>query len=365
MMPELISIPVIDVREGGPVRHAIAHSARGQALRDDCLTIFPPPIRRLLPIMDMLSRRWLKRSRSPYVADVEAIAATLGVPAVWFLNGAYEWGCTAAARDEHGSPWLVRTLDWPFAGLGRHVDIARMRGPAGDFLSVTWAGYVGMLTGLASGRFAAAINQAPLWRRTRRPWLRPFDLAANGLHTWSVRFCPPAHLLREVFETCRDFGEAKHRLETVPLARPAIFLLIGCERGERCVIERTEESARSRTDDTSCANDWQFSTEPWEARISTQLLLKSSYEEAAAKSRARRDALTSWQQPFSNASFAWVKPPVLNPMTRIAVEMSAADATLRVVGYEQEQTAELPQPVTHIREVSAKPDLAEAAPLHE
>jgi hypothetical protein len=45
----------------------------------------------------------------------------------------------------------------------------------------------------------------------------------NALRTWPIRFCPPDHLLREVFETCRDFGAARRRLETVPVARPVIF----------------------------------------------------------------------------------------------------------------------------------------------
>jgi hypothetical protein len=284
---------------------------------------------------------------------VEAIAERLGYPGIWFLNGSYAWGCTAAARDEQSFPWLVRTLDWPFAGLGRHVEIAWMRGPAGDFLNVTWPGYVGTLTAMAPGRFAAAINQAPLWRRTRRPWLRPFDLALNSVQTWAIRFCPPDHLLRQVFETCRDYDEAKHRLETVPLARPVIFILAGCARGQRCVIERTEESCTSRTEDTTAANDWLHSRASWEARISAQMLLKVSYEEAAARSRARREALEAWPEPFAQASFTWVTPPVLNPLTRLAAEMCAASGTMRAVGYELEPSSELAQPVTQVRELSA------------
>src|SRR5215831_10885455 len=152
---ELVSIPVVDVREGGPVRHAVDACARA---------------RMLLPAMDALTRRWLQRSHSPYVMDLEAIAVALGFPGIWFLNGTYQWGCTAVARDEDGVPWLARTLDWPFPGLGRHIEIARMRGPAGEFVNLTWPGYAGALTALAPGRFAAAINQAPLWRRTRKPW---------------------------------------------------------------------------------------------------------------------------------------------------------------------------------------------------
>jgi hypothetical protein len=197
------------------------------------------------------------------------------------------------------------------------------------------------------------MNQAPLWRRTRKPWLRPYDLAANALRTWPIRFRPPDHLLREVFESCRHFGEARHRLETVPVARPVIFTLIGCERGERCVIERTEEGFTSRVEDTSAANDWLHNTMPWEARVCANLLLTSSPEEATARSRARREALASWPHPFGGSDFAWVMPPVLNPFTRMAVEMCAADGTMRLVGYEQDTNA-LPQPATQVCELSMR-----------
>ena len=161
-----------------------------------------------------------------------------------------------------------------------------MRGSAGDFVNVTWPGYAGTLTASAPGRFAAAINQAPLWRRTRRPWLRPYDLAMNAFRTWPIWFCPPDHLLREVFETCRDFGAAKRRLETVPIARPVIFTLIGCERGERCVIERTEQAFATRDQETSAANDWLRTTTRWEARVCASQLLTISPDEAAANSNA-------------------------------------------------------------------------------
>jgi hypothetical protein len=352
-MADLVTIPVTDVRDGGLVRHAIEASVRARALRDDCLAWLPPPARALMPMLDAIARRWLRQSRSPYVREIEAIAAAFGFPGIWFLNGSYQWGCTTAARDEGGVPWLARTLDWPFSGLGRHIEIAHMRGAAGDFFSVTWPGYVGTLTALAPGRFAAAINQAPLRRRTRKPWLRPYDIAANALRTWRIRSCPPDHLLREVFETCRDFGEAKRRLETVPTARPVIVTLIGCERGERCVIERTEEGFASRLEDTATANDWLHRAPRWEGRVNTTVLMTISTDDAAARNRARREALWSWPQPFSGSGFAWVKPPVLNPFTRIAVEMCAAAGTLRVVGYEIEEAGALPQMVTQIRELAA------------
>src|SRR5580693_3813706 len=196
------TISVVDVGDGGPLRHAVLRRTRARALREDCLTIFPRAVTPFLPTLDGAARHWLTRSCSPYVPEIAQIAAALGFPGVWLLNGSYQWSCTSLAREEDGVPWLARTLDWPFPGLGRHVEIARMRGPAGAFDAVTWPGFVGVLTGSAPGRFAACINQAPLRRRTRHPWLRPYDMALNALATGRIRFTPPDHLLREVFETC-------------------------------------------------------------------------------------------------------------------------------------------------------------------
>jgi hypothetical protein len=348
----LAPIPIVDVRDDGPVRHAVEGRARARALRDQCVDWLPPVAAGLLPAMDSVTRRWLLRSRSPYAAEVHAIAAELGFPGIWFLNGCYQWGCTAHACEQGGAPWLVRTLDWPFPGLGRHLEVARMRGAAGDFDNVTWPAYVGVLTASAPGRFAACINQAPMWRRTRRPWLRPYDIALNARQTWGIRSIPPDHLLREVFETCKTFGEAKNRLETAPIARPVIYTLVGCYHSERCVIERTQDGFASRDHDTGAANDWSQSRPPWEARVGAEVLFTRTFDEAAENSRTRRDHLAAWPRPFVGG-FEWVSPPVLNSQTRLAVEMSSATGVLRAIGYEKAEGQELPEPVTLTCELAA------------
>jgi hypothetical protein len=348
----LAPIPIVDIRDGGPVRHATEGRKRAQALRDECIKWLPRAAAGLLPAMDRVTRIWLQRSRSPYTAEIHAIAASLGFSGIWFLNGCYQWGCTALAREEGDTPWLIRTLDWPFPGLGRHVEVARMRGSAGDFESVTWAGYAGVLTASARGRFAACINQAPMWRRTRWPWLRPYDIALNAVQTWRIRFIPPDHLLREVFETCKTFGEARHRLETTPIARPAIYVLIGCHSGERCVIERTEEGFVSRDHDTVATNDWLRSGLPWEARVAAEATLTRTFSEAADNSRTRREHIAAWPS-LRAGEFGWVSPPVLNSQTKLAVEMCPGTGALHVVGYEQISGQDVPEPVTTICDVAA------------
>src|SRR5258706_336682 len=178
--PALLPVPVVDVRDGGPARHAVDGRARALSLRDECLSFFPRRVQRMLPVLDAAARRWLRRSR--------------------------------------------------------------------------------------------------------HPWLRPYALALNAMQPWRLRFIPPDHLLRRVFETCQDFAEARHRLETTPVARPVIYTLIGCQGGERCVIERSETAATTHSDDTSAANDWLRSTPNWEARMRADLMFTRSAEEAAANS---------------------------------------------------------------------------------
>jgi hypothetical protein len=198
----LPAIPLVDVRDGGPPRHALENPAKARALRDACLGSLPRAAHPLVPSFDRISQRWLARSRSPYVDEIAAIAGALDFSGVWLLNASMQWGCTSRASAHDGLPWLLRTLDWPFHGLGHHTELAHMSGAAGGFISVTWPGYVGVLTALAPGRFAAALNQAPMWRRTEHAWLRPCDFALNAVRVWSGDGrMPPDQLLRQVFES--------------------------------------------------------------------------------------------------------------------------------------------------------------------
>ncbi|HXW49448.1 MAG TPA: hypothetical protein VEK31_08410 [Xanthobacteraceae bacterium] len=355
-MNRLPSIPVIDLRDGGPPRHAESNSDCARSLRNACLGFFPRAAMPLVPALDWASRRWLARSRSPYLPEIAEIAGTLEFSGVWLLNASYQWGCTSRACAQDGKPWLIRTLDWPFHGLGRHAEVARMRGADGDFFSITWPGYVGALTAIAPFRFAAAVNQAPMRRRTTHRWLRSYDVAANIRTIWrSEDLMPPDQLLRRVFEVCEDFSSARHMLETTPVARPAIYVLTGCVLRERCVIERTETGFMTRENDTSAANDWVPRRPGWEGRIGSRRFLTSTFDDAANHSRARREALDRWDGAWATANFDWVQEPVLNPYTRLAVAMCPAAGILRAIGYDLAE-GPLPEPVTATCEIALTPE---------
>jgi hypothetical protein len=358
-MSELTDIPVFDLRDGDAARHVRQSAARARALRDACLSVFPRPALPLVPMLDRASQRWLKRSRSPYMPEIAQIAGALDFSGIWLLNASYQWGCTARVGEEDGAPWLLRTLDWPFAGLGRYAEVAHMRGRYGEFYSVTWPGYVGALTAMAPQRFAACVNQAPMRRRTAHRWLRGYDFAVNAVAIWqSDDLMPPDQLLRQVFETSADYASARRMLETVPVARPVIYSLVGVTAKERCIVERTETGFVTREDDSSAANDWVPSRAGWEGRIGLRRFLTSSFAEATDYNRLRCETLKAWDGPLSASSFDWVREPVLNPYTRLAVAMCPAAGVLRVVGYDKAEAAAPAQRVTRVREI-----MPQTAPL--
>jgi len=320
------TVNLIDARDGAADGHVREREAEALAVRDACLGWLPLG-GVLARIADPIVRAWMMRAGTVYAVEIDSVGRTLKKPGIWLLHGAYLFGCTALADETTQGPRLRRTLDWPFPGLGRLVEVRRQSGAAGEFLNVTWPGFVGVLTAVAPGRFAASINQAPMRRRWRTPALLWLDYVLNALGglRGSGRL-PPEHLLRHVFETCAGFDDARRQLETVPVARPVLFLLVGTRPGERVVIEREEAGARTYRDDTVFANDWRERHPNWRPR--------ACGEGAPVENNIRRrSALAAWAGRDAG-EFEWVTAPVLNACTRLSVEMCPATGRLVVAGWE-------------------------------
>jgi len=323
--PGLPAIVMLDVRGGGPVAHAMLGRERMAALRDRCFSL--PGMRSLAPALDRMSSAWLKRTPSPYLDEIAAISALIPGGGVWFVNTSYEWGCTTRI-DAEPAPRLWRTLDWPFPGLGRHVEVALQDGGAGVYANVTWPGAVGVLTAVAPGRFAAAINQAPMFRRTRGTALIPYDWALNAVATWRDSGCWPApHLMRHVFDSCATFEAAVGVLSTAPLARPTLFSITGAAPSQACLIERTRTQAVVRRGNATIANDWHPDSPPRAGYWMPRGSLVRGLEDSSRRRRCLQDEVPG-------PPFAWLREPVLNGFTRLAVEASAASGELRVRGFE-------------------------------
>jgi hypothetical protein len=297
------------------------------ALRDACFSPLPGA-RVVAPVLDRVSSAWLRRTPSPYLDEIAAIAKLIGGGGVWFVNASYEWGCTTRVDDGGQTPVLWRTLDWPFPGLGRHVEVTLQDGGAGVYANVTWPGAVGVLTAVAPGRFSAAINQAPLFRRTRGTALIACDIALNAADTWRLSGCwPAAHLLRHVFDTCTTFADAVTVLTEARVARPTLYSIAGPRPSQACLIERNGAESVVRQGSFAIANDWH----PDGPRRRGRWMPRGALARGLADSERRRRQL---QDEVPDAPFAWLRDPVLNGFTRIAVEASAATGELRVRGFE-------------------------------
>src|SRR5262245_38257431 len=155
---ELAPIPVLDTGPDFPVETLAAHEARAHALLDLATAAVPSAALRQL---DKVSRRWLEKWENAHLAEIDAIAKRLARPGAYFFSVNYEWGCTCRVgpAPDHKSARLIRVLDWKTPGLGRHALAARVHGASGRYVTLTWPGYTGVLTAMAPGRFAAALNQ--------------------------------------------------------------------------------------------------------------------------------------------------------------------------------------------------------------
>ncbi len=348
-MPEerrLPEIPVLSLEWADwPVRALKADIGRCHTILDDAHSFMPQVPQFAISAADKISRRWLVKTNVPWLAEVDEISRLLDRPGVYALNVAYEWGCTArVTRSVDGKGVeLVRILDWPFVGLGRNIVAMRIASETGEWLNLSWPGFTGVLQGVAKGRFAAVLNQAPLEKSLNiSPYLGiPLDWMSSRVRVWRSGAPAPVHLLRQVFETARDYDEAKDRLCHHALAIPAIFTLSGVKAGQGCVIERQRDKFRCFETPASAANHWQnagqaeqwngyprASMNPERACQLSGLDLSGYFPSAEAASRP---------DPFG-----WLEYPVLNQYSRLAIMADARTGYVTVQGIEDHEVATQP-----------------------
>ena len=116
----------------------------------------------------------------------------------------------------------ARNMDWELEGIRKStILIDYINGPCGDFTAVSIPGMVGVLSGVAKGRFSATINLAP-----------SANFSPNIISGWSILL-----LLRYAFEYCDTYEDAVEILSNATSVAPAFVQVVGAKRGQACVIE--------------------------------------------------------------------------------------------------------------------------------
>lgn len=317
-------IPVLHVGADFPMATLSAETARAHALLDMATKGVPHAALRGL---DRVSRAWLVRHANAHLPEIDAIARKLARPGAYFLSVNYEWGCTCRVGPDpgHKSARLIRVLDWRTNGLGRNVVAASVAGASGPFVTLTWPGYTGVLQAMAPGRFAAALNQAPM--RQTGGGLFALDWAMNKGRVWRMPHQTPAHLLRAAFEAAPDYATARRLLMESPIASPAIFSLAGVNPRDTCVIERTETAFHIHDGASVAANNWQ--APGWQGRP------------RGNDSAGRSCQMAAVPLEFDEG-FAWLRAPILNGRTRLVMIADAAEGRFIAQGFEEDGAATNP-----------------------
>lgn len=316
-------IPVLDIGTKGAVELVRQARPQAEALLTQARRQFTGI---LVDLADRRSRNWLTRTNNPYLGEIDAVATELRRGGIYGVNLSYEWGCTCGISAGGSGEGMVlrRTLDWPFHGLGRNLVVAKRSGDAGPWYDITWPGSVGVYTAIAPGRFSAAINQAPLRRRTG---FIATDWLVDRISINRSSALPPCHLLRRVFDQCRSYAEARAMLTNARLCVPVLYSLAGTKAGEGCVIERTEDLAEQHPAPVAVANHW----------------LTNSFGRGRPRgddSFARRDRMmVALSDGPPGLNLDWVVPPIANGYTRLAATMDAGQGALAVQGWERDGPA--------------------------
>lgn len=190
----------------------------------------------------------------PFDEEIRGIADASGLPLgeVMLFNIFYEvfTVCTSVvAEDTSGKLFHARNLDfglflgwdvknnsWMITELLRPlvVNVNFQRNNKTVFLSTSFAGYVGMLTGMKPGILTLTMNER-----------FSIDGGYIGVLEWILGIRHGAwmsFLTRSVLENATSYEEAKTLLSKTVLLAPAYFILGGNQSGEACVITRSRQS---------------------------------------------------------------------------------------------------------------------------
>jgi hypothetical protein len=325
-----ISIPFVDLRGKTPVDLLRSYPDRALALVKAARRSYGKVSRAAcmfgLPVADRQSHQWLKRTKNPYLYEIESFADIVRSRGMYTLNLHYEWACTTGVYRASDGVSMMRVLDCPIPSLGKHAMVVLQKGRAGEYYNITWPGLSGVFNAMAPGRFAAAINKAPM-RRHKLGYIG--DWAVNRLRMNKQTSLPPSHLLRQAMDYAPHYEAAKHMLCNVPVAVPVIFVLSGTKPGEGCVIERLEnafEITELGAGQRVCASNH------FNGGFAAQ---GNGWRPREPDSHGRlQHASTLHGYELEQEHFDWVQAPIINPHTRLCIITDAAAHRLIVQGYE-------------------------------
>ncbi|EGD73962.1 hypothetical protein PTSG_05656 [Salpingoeca rosetta] len=177
----------------------------------------------------------------PWADEMRGAADALDVDVgdVVLANLYYEadTACTSiVAQRSNGTIFHGRNLDFNLPDLQQTtVEVSFQHGEQGPTLyrATTYAGYVGILTGMRPDGFSVSLDER--WTKNGTLWDNLLD-ALKGYH-------PVGFVLRTALEEQKTFDQAVQYLSTVKLITVSYIIVGGVRANEGAVITRERESA--------------------------------------------------------------------------------------------------------------------------
>lgn len=142
--------------------------------------------------------------------------------------------CTSiVAQRSDGTILHCRNLDYGIAGLNK-LAVAVNFTKAGRvvYRGVTFAGYVGLLTGVKEGAFSVSVDER--WTANGTVWTNVFEALFAGGHVLGFE-------LRDALENEPSYSAALGRLQVTRLISVCYLILGGVSSGEGAVITRDRD----------------------------------------------------------------------------------------------------------------------------
>ncbi|KAM4740193.1 LOW QUALITY PROTEIN: N-acylethanolamine-hydrolyzing acid amidase-like [Anableps anableps] len=172
----------------------------------------------------------------PYAGEIRGIASLMKIKLadVVILNFAYEFTayCTSiVAQDKKGNIYHGRNFDYPHPVLRNlTMNVAFFKNGKLAYFGTSFAGYIGIWTGMSPYKFTVSGNQRET--KLRSNWWKNV-MSAVFFHNFPVSW-----LVRVTLEEAKDFEDAVVRLSTTPIITGVYYIVGGVRAGEGFVITR-------------------------------------------------------------------------------------------------------------------------------
>eukprot|EP01080_Neovahlkampfia_damariscottae_P009466 gene9466-1672_t len=168
------------------------------------------------------------------IKELEGISKEIGIGVglLILVQISYELcaSCTTViAQDEFGVPYHVRTMDWMITILKDFtIEVDFQQKGTTLYKATTWAGYIGILTGMKPNAFSVSINYRELGESK---WNNFWNLLKGS---WSI-----GYLVRHTLENADSYKDAVKMFETAKLIAPVYINVCGVQKNEGCLITRS------------------------------------------------------------------------------------------------------------------------------